>query len=213
MCLFGFLIILFSLFKEISLSEGRDSCTIFPRCFICKWGARQSWMPLARPGVKRANKSLLILSWKQFLYFCLQQQAINLTQSILSVPQRRKGYVLVHTSYGRTETRQQEMQKTSYSTRTRGTIPTTPTVNALVIHRRLQLKDRVRRGLAGLVSWFSLEHYKFTRCSAKDVGEQTVCARTGTCPVCNHKQHASEDLTQPEVSELGHTIRNVQSLT
>lgn len=66
-----------------------------------------------------------------------------------------------------------EMQKTSYSTRTRGTIPTTPTVNALVIHRRLQLKDRVRTGLADLVCGFSLEHYKSTRCSAKDVGEMS----------------------------------------
>lgn len=37
-----------------------------------------------------------------------------------------------------------EMQNTSYSTRTRGTIPTTPAVNTLVIHRRLQVKDRVR---------------------------------------------------------------------
>lgn len=64
-----------------------------------------------------------------------------------------------------------EMQKTSYSTRTRGTIPTTPTVNALVIHRRLQLKDRVRTGLADLVSDFNLKHYKFTRCSVKDIGE------------------------------------------
>lgn len=106
-----------------------------------------------------------------------------------------------------------EMQKTSYSTRTRGTIPTTPTVNALVIHRRLQLKDRVRTGLADLVSHFSLEHYKFTRCSAGDIREWTVCARTGISPVHNHKQHASEDLTQPEVSELGNTIRDVQNLT
>lgn len=96
-----------------------------------------------------------------------------------------------------------ETQKTSYSTRTRGTIPTTPTVNALVIHRRLQLKDRVRTGLADLVSGFSLKHYKFTRCSVRDVGEWTVCARTGTSSILNHKQHASKDLTQPEVSELG----------
>ena len=106
-----------------------------------------------------------------------------------------------------------EMQKTSYSTRTRGTIPTTPTVNALVIHRRLQLKDRVRTGLADLVSSFSLEHYKFTRCRAKDAGEWAVCARTGTSPVRNHKQHASEDPTQPEVSELGNAVRHVQNLT
>lgn len=84
------------------------------------------------------------------------------------------------------------MQKRSYSTRTRGTIPTTPTVNALIMHRRLQLKDRVRTGLADLISGFSLENYIFTRCSTK---EWAVCARMGTSPVCNHKQHASEDLT------------------
>lgn len=61
-----------------------------------------------------------------------------------------------------------EMQKISYSMRTRGTIPTTPTVNALVIHRSLQLKDRVRTGLADLVSGFSLENDIRTRCSTKE---------------------------------------------
>lgn len=209
-------------------------CTVFPRCFICKPSTRQSWTPLAagrrvpsagrcrcqpgpvcaRPGVTTADQSLLIISWK-------------LTETVLVLLPTAAGCEshTVHLKCSSAQKRlssgthrgqrqdNREMQKTSYSTRTRGTIPTTPTVNTLVIHRCLQLKDRVRTGLADLVSDFSLEHYKFTRCSAKDVGEWAECARTGTSPVRNHKQHASEDLTQPEVSELANAVRHVQNLT
>lgn len=136
-------------------------------------GASQSWSAQGQELLQQINHCLLFhrSSQKQCSYFCLQQQAMNLTQSILNVPQPEKAvFWCTHVTVGQRRDNR-EMQKTSYSTRTRGTISTTPTVNALVIHRRLQSKDRVRRGLADLVSHFSLEHYKFTRCSTRDIRE------------------------------------------
>lgn len=127
----------------------------------------------------------------------------DLSQAILNAPQPRKVCVLLKRGSGGQRHDNREMQKTSYSTRTRGTIPTAPTVNALVIHRRLQLKDRVRTGVEDLLSGFANSkgagHGKTnSMCKYGDV------ARMQPQAPCKWRTHRAE------VSELGSSVRHVQ---
>lgn len=91
------------------------------------------------------------------------------------------------------------MQKTSYSAGTGGTIAPAPAVNALLVHRRLQLKHRVSTGVAAQAAESQIHqgHVATSR-----------TGRTGTSLVCNHKQHAREEPTR-----LGNATGHVQGPT
>lgn len=96
------------------------------------------------------------------------------------------------------------MQKPSYSTRTRGTIPTAPTVNALVIHRRLQPKDRVRAGVEDLLSGFA-NSQGAGHGEMKGTGKYGAVARTQARAACKWRTRGAE------VSEPGSCARHVQT--